>query len=294
MKIGRWIWLPGLAAAFLAVTGMVESQNSREVLSRRPVPADHRLAYGSSPLQFGELRLPKGSGPFPVVVVLHGGCWLSQYGLDYMSHLSADLTAAGVATWSLEYRRLGDEGGGWPGTFLDVGQGIDHLRTLAKRFPLDLKRVVVTGHSAGGHLTLWAAARKLLPADSPLYRKDPLPIAAIVPIAPITDLQQTGTACDQEARQLMEKAIYAQVSPNQLLPLGVKATIVQGETDPIVPPVMATAYLEAARRQGDNPTLLLIENAGHFEVIDPLSKAWPRVKNAILQVLRGGEEIQQD
>ena len=286
MKIGRWIWLPGLAAAFLAVTGMVESQNSREVLSRRPVPADHRLAYGSSPLQFGELRLPKGSGPFPVVVVLHGGCWLSQYGLDYMSHFSADLTAAGVATWSLEYRRLGDEGGGWPGTFLDVGQGIDHLRTLAKRFPLDLKRVVVTGHSAGGHLTLWAAARKLLPADSPVYKSDPLPIAAIVPIAPITDLKRAGTACDREALQLMEKAIYAQVSPNQLLPLGVRTTIVQGETDLIVPPVMATSYIEAARRTGDDPKLLLIENAGHFEVIDPQSKIWPQVRNGILQSVK--------
>ena len=286
MKIGRWIWLPGLAAAFLAVTGMVESQNSREVLSRRPVPADHRLAYGSSPLQFGELRLPKGSGPFPVVVVLHGGCWLSQYGLDYMSHFSADLTAAGVATWSLEYRRLGDEGGGWPGTFLDVGQGIDHLRTLAKRFPLDLKRVVVTGHSAGGHLTLWAAARKLLPADSPVYKSDPLPIAAIVPIAPITDLKRAGTACDLEARQLMDKAIYSHVSPNQLLPLGVRTTIVQGETDPIVPPLMATSYIEAARRTGDDPKLLLIENAGHFEVIDPMSKIWPQVRNGILQSVK--------
>src|SRR5215470_13314808 len=154
------------AVEAIAIVLARQGQSSRDVLTR-PVPqADHRIAYGPNEFQFGELRLPKGEGRSPVAIVIHGGCWMSEYGLSYMGHLSAALTEAGVATWSVEYRRIGNKGGGWPGTFEDVSRAADHLRTLAKTYPLDLSRVIATGHSAGGHLALWLAARKLLPKDS--------------------------------------------------------------------------------------------------------------------------------
>lgn len=113
-------------------------QSSRDVLTRPAPPADHRLSYGSNEFQFGDLRLPKGEGRRPVAIVIHGGCWMSEYGLSYMGHLSGALAEAGVATWSVEYRRVGNQGGGWPGTFEDVARAADHLRTIAKTYPLDL------------------------------------------------------------------------------------------------------------------------------------------------------------
>ena len=121
-------------------------------------PADHRLTYGSTPLEFGELRLPKTPGPHPVAVLIHGGCWVDRLpgrdpritGFEPLRPFAAALTAAGVATWNIEYRRAGHRGGGWPGTFQDVASATDFLRKLAPKHDLDLTRVVLVGHSAGG------------------------------------------------------------------------------------------------------------------------------------------------
>src|SRR5258706_12694550 len=114
-------------------------------------PANQRIAYGTDPLQFGDLRVPTGKGPFPVVIVIHGGCWGDLADASIMANFSSTLTSKGVATWNLEYRRVENAGGGWPGTFQDVAAGIDSLRTVAKSSPLDLQRVVAVGHSSGGH-----------------------------------------------------------------------------------------------------------------------------------------------
>ena len=274
-----------------ATTTMTQEQpDSREILRRPPPPADHRLAYGKAPQQFGELRLPKGSAgaAVPVVVVLHGGCWLAEYGHDYMGHLSADLTAGGVATWTLEYRRLGDEGGGWPGTFDDIADGIDHLRKLARDHPLDLRRVVVTGHSAGGHLTLWAGGRGTLPKESPLYRANPLPLAGLVPIAGLTDLTRTGTACDAELPRIRGPLeALSETSPLAMLPLGLPVTLIQGEADTAVPALQATSYATAAAAKGDSPQLVLLPDADHFVVVDPKSSVWPRIRTEILALAKG-------
>src|SRR5215468_1564796 len=215
------------AIALLAFVRAKQDQSSRSILTRPAPPADARVSYGSNEFEFGELRLPKGPGPHPVAVIIHGGCWMSEYGLSYMGHLSAALTEVGVATWSVEYRRVGNQGGGWPGTFEDVARAADHLRKIAKTYPLDLNRVVAVGHSAGGHLALWLAARKLLPKDSPAYSHDPLPLRGVVSLAGVTDLRRNGTACDANVTQLMggaakdKAAIYNQASPIELLPLGV-------------------------------------------------------------------------
>ncbi|HKX30488.1 MAG TPA: alpha/beta hydrolase [Blastocatellia bacterium] len=262
-------------------------------MTRPAPPPDHRLSYGKDPLQFGELRLPKGPGPHPVVVIVHGGCWLSQFGLSYMGNLAASLTEAGAATWNIEYRRIGDAGGGWPGTFQDAALATDHLRVLAKTYPLDLNRVVALGHSAGGHLVLWLGARKQLPKESPLYQSAPLPLRGIAGIAAITDLRKTGTACDQSVSRLIGgssgdfSSRYNQASPIELLPLGINQTLIQGVDDNIVPMSMAKDYAEAAKGKNEEVKLLMLEGAGHFEPVDPKSAAWPKVKEAVLALLNG-------
>lgn len=283
-----------LIPGFLAYQAATQGRNSSVILTEPPRAYDHRIAYGNSPAQFGELRLPKGSSfkkPFPVAVIVHGGCWVSRFNLDYMGHLSADLAAAGIATWSLEYRRVGDDGGAWPGTFIDAGAGLDYLRTLAKTHDLDLRRVVVVGHSAGGHLALWLASRQKLSKESPLFVRDPLPLAGVVALAAITDLRRSGTACDANVGQLMrgtadkDAASYAQASPISLLPLGVRQTIIQGDSDRFIPTEMATTYVDAAKQKGDSVKLVLIERAGHFELVDPQAPAWVIVKQEILALL---------
>lgn len=283
-----------LVLCALASLGFVSQQprNSRVILTEPPPPYDQKLAYGSDPLEFGELRLPKGDKfkpPYPVAVVIHGGCWLAEYGLGYMGHLSADLANAGVATWNLEYRRVGNAGGAWPGTFEDVARGIDHLRTLAKSYPLDLQRVVAIGHSAGGHLALLAGARK------PGAATPPLALRGVVSLAGITDLRHTGTACDAEVAKLMNGSaqenarLYDLASPLTRLPLRVRQVIVQGDSDRIIPTAMATEYVERAKQKGDDARLLLIEKAGHFELVDPQAAAWAQVKEAVLGLVQTGK-----
>jgi acetyl esterase/lipase len=296
-QISRSVLFISLALAVIAALAIVrarQGQSSRDVLTRPAPPADHRIAYGQNEFQFGDLRLPKGEGRRPVAIVIHGGCWMAEYGLSYMGHLSGALAEAGVATWSVEYRRVGNQGGGWPGTFEDVARAADHLRTIAKTYPLDLNQVVAVGHSAGGHLALWLAARKLLPKDSPVYSPDPLPICGVVSLAGITDLRRSGTACDANVTQLMggsandKAAIYGQASPIELLPMGIPSAIVQGSIDSITPLAMAEDYADAAKKKGDGAKLVVIEKAGHFEVVDPKSFAWEAVRDEVLALLKTG------
>jgi acetyl esterase/lipase len=290
------IFLALAAIATLVIVRARQGQSSRDILTRADAPLDQRISYGSNEFQFAELRLPKKAGPHPVAIVIHGGCWMSQYGLSYMGHLSQALAEAGVATWSVEYRRVGNQGGGWPGTFEDVARAADHLRKIAKKYQLDLDRVIAVGHSAGGHLALWLAARKSLPKDSPAYSSDPLPLRGVVSLAGVTDLRRSGSACDASVPQLMggtardKTAIYNQASPIELLPLGVPSAIVQGDSDTIIPPEMAKEYTDAAKKKGDDAKLVVIEKAGHFEIVDPQSFAWETVKNEALALVKAKEK----
>jgi acetyl esterase/lipase len=261
---------------------------------RRPQPvADRRIHYGSAPLQFGDLRMPRGEGEFPLAIVIHGGCWSAEYDLSYMGMLCAALAAQGIATWCVEYRRVGDTGGGWPGTFVDVGAAADFVRRLAREFPLDLDRVVAVGHSAGGHLALWLAARSKMNASDDLYVANPIALRGVVALAAIPDLVRAAreNVCGDMSIRLMGGTHsdcpdrYRQGSPVELLPLGVKQVLVHGEADALVPPSFSAEYTQRARTAGDLARFVSV-TAGHFELISPSSQAGSAVESAVLSLLK--------
>jgi acetyl esterase/lipase len=267
-------------------------------LTRLPLPDGvAREAYGPAPAQFGELRVPQGAGPFPVMVLIHGGCWQAAYDLVYITRLADWITRAGWATWTIEYRRLGDPGGGWPGTFEDVAAAADHLRALARRAPLDLGHVVAAGHSAGGQLALWLASRPRLTPDQALWTtSQPLPIHGVLGLAAITDLDEyrigPADSCHASVEPLLggDPALvpdrYAQASPLRRLPLRVPQVLVHGALDPIVDLAAARRYVERARAAGDTAQLLEIPLAGHFDVAAPVPASMPVLREALRLLAR--------
>jgi acetyl esterase/lipase len=269
---------------------------SEDILELPAPKADARISYGQDPNQVGDLRLPAGAGPHLTVLVIHGGYWRARYDLEHIGHLCAALTREGLATWSLEYRRLGQPGGGWPGTFQDVAAGADHLRTLAAAHQLDLGRVVAVGHSAGGHLALWLAARGKIPSGDPLASPDPLRLRGAVSLAGVLDLRRAwelrlsggvvGELLGGPPERFPER--YATASPYELLPLGVPQVLLHGTEDHAVPYEISRRYHERAAELGDPASLVTLPGARHFEVIDPRSPEWPRVVQAVKSLLSVG------
>jgi acetyl esterase/lipase len=260
---------------------------------------DQRVAYGQDSSQYGELRVPRGRGPHPVVVLIHGGCFTAAYATARdLAPLGDTLKAEGIATWNVEYRRLGQSGGGWPGTYIDVGRAVDHLREIAGKHQLDLGRVVLLGHSAGGHLAMWAAARARLPASSPLYVTAPLPVRGVIDLAGPLDLTANIPEYERLCRAPVIASLlggspsavperYAQVSPIKLLPLGVPQVLIIGEHEDFVPRPFVESYAQAADRAGDSVRLVTIPHAGHFEIASPRTAAWPLLEAAIRPLLDG-------
>ena len=258
-----------------------------------PPAAHFRIAYGTDPNQFADLRLPIGNGPHPVAIVIHGGFWRARYDLTHIGHLCAALTANGIATWSIEYRRVGNLGGGFPGTFIDVAAAANHLRTIASQHQLDLDRVIVLGHSAGGHLALWYAGIESVPYDSPIYTPSSLHVRAAIALAGVSDLRRASELKLSESiadefmsgtpSQVPER--YRAASPIELLPISARQILLHGTADNDVPIEMSQHYVETARARGDNATLISFPRTGHFELIDPASNAWQRLLQTIKTVL---------
>jgi acetyl esterase/lipase len=241
------------------------ARDSRDILSDPPPPAaDARLAYGDAPLQFGDLRLPPGEGAFPLAVVIHGGYWQATYNLIHTGHMCIALAEAGIATWNVEYRRVGDVGGGWPATGEDVARALEFVGDL----PIEPTGVVLVGHSAGGQLALWATKRARLP---------------VVALAPVSDVGESVQRVGPESApaRFVGGSRFEELSPIELLPLGVRQILLHGTADESVPYAMSVRYAEAA---GDEAELVTLEGTGHFELIDPQAREWPRVLAAVREL----------
>jgi acetyl esterase/lipase len=251
--------------------------DSEDILKLPPPPADARVAYGRDPNQFGEIRLPKTKPPFPVVMNIHGGFWRAAYGLAHAGHLCAALSARGMATWNVEYRRVGNPGGGWPGTFEDVRNAYRFLPQLAKTYNLDSAKVLVMGHSAGGQLALCVAAH-----ESALKR--------VISLAGVVDLRQAWElhlGNDAVVAFLGGKPgdahdHYGEADPMRLtIPRTTTQWLIHGSADDVVPSVLSRNYTQEKKQRGEDVHYLEISTAGHYDLIDPRSRAWPKVENTV-------------
>lgn len=288
--------------------------------SHPAVEPDATAAYGDHPDQLIDFYAPRGAtGPAPLVVVLHGGAWRAPYDRRHLTPFADFLARRGFAVANVEYRRgaaafgggaaggtvpAGAVSGGtpggavtaagrWPDTFDDVAAALDALPALARQAlpQADVRRTVLTGHSAGGHLALWAAARHVLPAGAPWRVDGPPPLRGVVALAPIADfgVAEKLDVCGGAVRQLLggeahagERRPYA--DPALLLPTGIATTLVQGRTDLIVPEAVAESYADAAAKAGEVVGLTLLEDVGHFPLIDPVADACAVVAEEIAQL----------
>jgi acetyl esterase/lipase len=265
-----------------------------DILERHPPNFDKRIEYGPDPQHFAELRFPDGPGPFPFLFVIHGGFWQSAYDLKHIGSLCAALTNKGIVTCNLEYRRIGNPGGGWPGTFQDVSLATDHIvETISSDPRVDVARAAVIGHSAGGHLALWLASRHRVPKASPLQSAQKHRLVRAVSLAGVCDLrtawkQRLGNGAVAKLMggtpdQYPER--FDAASPIELLPSGSNQVLIHGTDDDIVPFSQSEKFVERAEQLGERPTLGKLKGVGHFELIDPESDTWSIVASAVLPVL---------
>lgn len=275
-----------------------------------PAQAQTRIDYGPDPLNFGELTLPEGDGPFPIVAFVHGGCWRSTGGspAGYRA-MATELAQAGIAGWNLEYRRVGHDGGGWPGTFLDLGNGINFLARLAEDHPLDVGRLVIVGHSSGGHFAAWLAIRPQLPRSSEIYT-EPLvrPIGVVVTDAFINPEVIDSTGVDGRiycGEPLLERLIggapesepdhLKQISPLEWLPWGIpQEYVVSTRRYPVSLPrpladgrttITIPDYPALALAAGDAIQVQVIYDAEHLGFLRPEEESYRATIRAIRRLL---------
>ncbi|MFJ9377632.1 alpha/beta hydrolase [Streptomyces sp. NPDC101455] len=303
--------MPDAAAARAAA-------EEESAFSHPAVDPDSTAAYGDHPDQVIDFYAPRGArmpgeGP-PLVVVLHGGAWRAPYDRRHITPFADFLARRGFAVANVEYRRgpaspaevasipvqgsaIGATGGPlagrWPDTFDDVAAALDALPALVREAlpQADPRRTVITGHSAGGHLALWAAARHVLPKDAPWRTDAPAALRGVVALAPIADftVAEKLAVCGGAAAQLLggeakfaERLPYA--DPSLLLPTGIATTLVQGRADIVVPQAVAESYADAAAKSGEVVGLTLLEDVGHFPLIDPAADACAVVAEEIAQL----------
>lgn len=250
-----------------------------DLLDRKRPEPDRAFRYGDKVMQAADLWLPAGRGPHPTVLMIHGGCWQSDIAdRSIMAWIADDLRRRGIAVWNIDYRGVDRDGGGYPGTFLDVAAAAGALRDHAAAHRLDLARLVAVGHSAGGHLALWLAARPGLPAGSPLRQSDPVEIHFALSLGGLPDLELAatppGSGCGTEVIQKLTGGRYADTSVPRLGPLGVPQLLVNGRQDRIIPVHYAEDYVRRMRDKGDHVELRMVDRTGHVELIVPESRAW--------------------
>ena len=288
-----------LALALVAPLGMTPAMSADRLLTwpdltkrTKPRP-DATVDYGPDHMQKVDVWLPAGRGPHPVVLMVHGGCWQTEIAdRSLMNWIADDLRKHGVAVWNIDYRGVDRAGGGYPGTFADVAAAADAMAANARRFHLDPRRLVAVGHSAGGHLALWLAARPRLPKTSPLYTAKPLPIPHVISLGGLPNLEATAASPDNGCgTEVVAKLVgsrpdpYADTSVPRLLPLGIPQDLVNGREDRIIPFRMATDYVAAAKAKGDKATLHTMAQTGHVELIAPETAAWAQTRRLILSAI---------
>ena len=262
----------------------------------RPAP-DATIAYGADPLQKADVWIPAGKGPFPTVLMVHGGCWTTRIAdRTLMAWIADDLRQEGIAVWNIEYRGVDRPGGGYPGTFLDAAMASDALAANAARFHLDTRHIIAVGHSAGGHLALWLAARPKLPEDSALRTAHPLPIAHVISLGGLPDLEATAASPDNGCGTEVVGRLVGSPTPTRpdvfrdtsvprLLPIGVPQELVNGDEDQVVPIRLGAGYQAQAEKAGDKAALHIVGATGHVELIAPESAAWAKAKRLIRAAL---------
>lgn len=257
---------------------------SDDILTLAPPPADKRLAYGSDPNQFLDLRLPSKSANVPLVMNIHGGFWRARYNLDHAGHLCAALTAKGLATANLEYRRVGNEGGAWPGTFSDIRGAFGYLIQNARQHNIDPEKILIMGHSAGGQLALCLAAHQ-----SGITRA--VSLAGLVDLQRAYQLHLSNDAVVEFLRgtpaQVPEH--YREADPMELSIPGARQVLIHGSADDVVPTEFSRDYIKAKQKRtgAEKEDVRLVEppGANHFDIIDPRTKVWKEVEKIVFELL---------
>ncbi len=245
---------------------------------KRPAPTT-TITYGDKPMQIVDLWLPDGNGPHPTVLMVHGGCWQTDIAdRRIMNWIAEDLKRRGIAVWNIDYRGVDRQGGGYPGTFLDAAAAADALRIHAPRHKLDLSPLVAVGHSAGGHLALWLAARSRLPDSSQLRTQAPLRINSVISLGGLPDLEEAarppGSGCGTEVVSRLTGGQFADTSVPRLAPIRVRQVLINGRQDRIIPTFYAESYAASMRAAGDSVQVRLLDRTGHVELIAPETAAW--------------------
>jgi acetyl esterase/lipase len=249
------------------------------------------IRYGAGPEHIADVRLPGAtSRPAPLVIFLHGGFWRAAYDRSHTGPLATALAAAGYALCVPEFRRTGQPGGGWPGTFEDVAAAVDRSPALVSEAAgpgvIADGPALLAGHSAGGHLALWAAGRHLLGPDSGWHTDTrALGVVVLAGVSDLADCYDQGLGNDAAAALMGGGPArfpqrYRAADPAALLPLGCPVRLVHGALDDVVPPSMSRSYAARGRAAGDDASVAELPGASHLDVIDPLSPAWPQVMAA--------------
>ncbi len=272
-----------------------------DLLGRQRPEPDRTLSYGTDDHQVVDLWLPSGKGPHPTVLMLHGGCWTTKIAdRTYMNWAAADLRSRGIAVWNIDYRGVDLPGGGYPGTFQDVATAADMLARVAPQYHLSIGHLVAVGHSAGGHLAMWLAARWNLPSTSILYTAHPLTVTSVVSLGGLPDLEAAthppkGSCRASSATQLVGAAspsrpnVFADTSPAAMSIWSAQTTSINGALDIIAPPDLANAFGDAMARKGKIIDRVTVANSGHIELVAPETPAWHLAVKIIMRGIASGK-----
>ena len=267
-------------------------------LTARPLPSPSAtVRYAEGDAGVIDVWLPDGDGPHPVVLMIHGGCWQKAIAdRSLMNYAAEDLRQRGLAVWNIEYRGVDEDGGGYPGTFLDVAAAVDALRNAPPAYNLNTTKIVAIGHSAGGHLAAWASARGNINAASPLAATEPVELAAVINSGGLADLEAsepvTLQSCLADIRPLLTGSpseerpdVYSDTSASRLAPSRAEHISVNATRDGIAPPELGKGYTDLVRASGGQAMYIEVPG-GHVELITPGTQAWEAQATLLVQLLR--------